>query len=285
MKKPPDVSLGAALAAARAELADVPGGSLDAELLVAHAAATTRTAVYAFPERPLTPAAAAQLQHQLAERRRGVPLAYLVGRRAFHAIEVEVTRDVLVPRPETELLVDLTLGLSLPAGARILDAGCGSGAVALAIKHARADLAVYASDRSLAALRVSQRNARALGLHVPLMCADWCTAIAPATLAALVSNPPYVAEADPALSGDIRHEPRAALTAGPDGLDDLRRLARTDALAPAGYLLLEHGHDQGAAVRTLLTQAGFTDVRTERDLAGHERVTMGRRMPGATDER
>jgi release factor glutamine methyltransferase len=220
----------------------------------------------------------------LAQRRKaGEPMAYLTGQREFHGRMFLVDAAVLVPRPDTEVLVDLALALA-PPGARVLDLGTGSGAIALSLACARADLRLCATDRSAAALAVARRNALALlgpggAGRVELRQGDWWQALAvTARFELVVANPPYLADDDPHLAGGLRFEPREALVAAEAGLADLRRiaLAAPRHLAPGGWLLCEHGMAQGAAVRALLTQAGLVGVRTEQDAERRERVTLGR---------
>jgi release factor glutamine methyltransferase len=222
----------------------------------------------------------------IARRARGEPIAYLTGARGFHALELRVTPDVLIPRPETELLVELALQrIPVDADCMVADLGTGSGAVALAIAHARPRARVVATDSSEAALRVAQANAERLGLrNVAFAQGDWCAALGDRRFDVMVSNPPYVAEHDPHLSeGDLRFEPRTALSSGADGLDAIRLIVR-DArahLRKDGWLLLEHGFDQGAAVRDLFTRHGYAEPFTECDLEGRERDSGGRILPPA----
>lgn len=205
--------------------------------------------------------------------RSGEPLAYLLGRQTFYGIDLEVDARVLVPRPDTETLVTWALE-KLPPGASVLDLGTGSGAIALAVKQARPDVTVEAVDASDAALAVARANAARLGLHVGFRIASWFEGAA--RYALVVSNPPYIAEGDPHLP-DLGHEPASALVAGPDGLADLRHIVghAPAHLEPGGWLLLEHGWDQAAAVRTLLADAGFTQVASRCDLSGIERCSGG----------
>jgi release factor glutamine methyltransferase len=240
------------------------------------------TWLYAWPDTELGPAQQAAFDALLVRRAAGTPVAHLTGRREFWGLDLKVSPDTLIPRPDTELLVEsaLELGAGRP-GLRVLDLGTGSGAVALAIAHEHPGWQVTAIDASAAALAIARDNAAALGLdHVQLLAGHWFDAIAAgAQFDLIVSNPPYVCETDPHLSrGDVAHEPRSALTAGRDGLDDLRQIiAQTPArLAPGGWLALEHGWDQGGAVRQLLQAAGFDRITTCQDLAGHDRVTLGR---------
>jgi release factor glutamine methyltransferase len=221
----------------------------------------------------------------LVERRaRGEPVAYLTDRRAFWSFEVEVGPDVLIPRPETELLVELALA-AIPDmdGVAAADLGTGSGAVAIALALERPPWRVVATDASPGALVVARRNVERLGVrNVELREGHWAAALGDERFALIVSNPPYVAARDPhLLHGDLPGEPRSALVAGPDGLDAIRALVPGAAahLEPGGWLMLEHGPDQGAAVRALLVAAGLTEVRTVRDLGNRDRVTLGRRDP------
>ncbi|HET6604023.1 MAG TPA: peptide chain release factor N(5)-glutamine methyltransferase, partial [Xanthomonadaceae bacterium] len=217
----------------------------------------------------------------LQRREAGEPVAYLVGRRPFWTLELQVTPDTLIPRPETELLVELALERIDAAGPeKVLDLGTGSGAIALAIASERPRAQVMATDASAQALEVARANARANGVaNVWFACGEWYSAVEGRRFDAIVGNPPYIAQDDPHLEqGDLRYEPRAALVSGVDGLDAIRAIvAGAPAhLFPGGRLLLEHGFDQGPAVRSLLEAAGFSDVRTFCDLEGRERVSGGR---------
>ena len=220
----------------------------------------------------------------VARRRRGEPIAYLTGRREFWSFDLVVTPDTLIPRPETEHLVEAALRVVAPdAAATIADIGTGSGAVAIAIARERPRAFVVGTDRSPAAVAVACANAMRLDVrNVSFVAADACGALAPGGWSVIVSNPPYVAENDPHLTtGDVRFEPREALVSGPRGLDMLDALARhaPRRLVSGGWLVLEHGREQGPEVRALLSRGGFTSVETVSDLAGNERVTLGRRTP------
>lgn len=224
----------------------------------------------------------ASFDHMLQRRLAGEPLAYILGEREFHGLDFRVTPAVLIPRPETELLVELALQ-RLPQGGRILDLGTGSGAVALSIAHARPDVQVTAVDASADALEVAHDNARRMSLeNVRLLQSDWYSALHGDCFDLVVANPPYVALGDPHLQeGDLRFEPAAALSSGKDGLDDIRHIV-TQApvfLEPGGWLLLEHGFDQADKVREMLLQAGLQNVFSERDLSGIERDSGGQTLP------
>lgn len=271
----------------RALLADAArqlGGDaarLEAELLLAHALGKPRAWLYAHAGDAVDDAAQAAFAALLARRLAGEPVAYLVGARGFWSLELEVTPATLIPRPETELLVELALA-RLPADAktRVADLGTGSGAIALAIARERPRADVLATDASAEALAVARRNAQRLGsANVAFAQGDWCNALRGARdFDLIVSNPPYIAAGDPHLGeGDLRFEPATALASGLDGLDAIRTLVR-DARAHLhsdGWLLFEHGYDQGAAVRALLAAAGYREVFTARDLEGRERVSGG----------
>jgi release factor glutamine methyltransferase len=271
-------TVGQALAAARAASIE----RLDAQLLVAHALQQSRAWVIAHEDAALSPADVVRLQALFARRAGGEPLAYIVGEREFHGLRLRVTPDVLVPRSDTETLVDWALALMAPLRApRVIDLGTGSGAIALAVKHARPDAEVHATDLSAAALTVARANGQALGLAVTWHHGAWWQAVPEATFDIALANPPYVAPADPHLQA-LRHEPSIALTPSDDRGDGLADLARIVAgAAPhvraGGWLLLEHGADQGAAVRALLLAAGWDGVQTRLDLASQERVTAARR--------
>ncbi len=258
---------------------------LEAQMLLLHALGQppqARAWLLAHDDAAL-PADAATRLHALATRRlAGEPMAYLTGEKHFHGLRLQVDARVLDPRDDTETLVDWALAL-LPADAprRVLDLGTGSGAIALAIAHARPQARVTAVDASADALTVARANAGQLGLAVTLHHGDWLAPVAGERFDLIVSNPPYIAEGDAHLPA-LAHEPRSALVSGADGLDDLRRIVATAPahLAPGGWLLLEHGWDQAAAVRALLTDAGLTQVQSRRDLAGIERCSGGCHHPG-----
>ena len=255
---------------------------LDAEVLLVQVLGWSRARLLAHPGASLDPASARRFEALVERRRGGEPIAYLTGRREFWSLDFIVTPDTLIPRPETEHLVEAVLGVVSPGDtATIADIGTGTGAVALALAHERPGAFVIGSERSRAAVAVARANAARLGIgNVSFIVADSCAALAPTHWSVIVSNPPYVAENDPHLTtGDVRFEPPEALVSGPRGLTMLETLARQGParLARGGWLVLEHGRDQGSAVRALLSGAGLGAIETVRDLAGNERVTLGRR--------
>lgn len=250
---------------------------LDAELLLAHALGVSRTALHMDPDRPVTGDAVRTYQDLVRRRSAGhEPVAYLLGSKGFRHIELQVDARVLVPRPETELLVDV--GLGAPQGARVLDVGTGSGAVALALAHERPDLEIVGADLSEDALAVAAANRDRLGLAVELVHADLLGGLGE-RWDAVLSNPPYVAERDAAsLPPDVlRHEPRGALMGGEDGLDVIRRLVPQAAATQASLIALEIGAGQAREVSALVAAAGYGEVSALPDLAGIERVVVGRR--------
>jgi release factor glutamine methyltransferase len=268
----------AAGATAGALQAALPLDPLENRILLCHALGLTRVGLITQSERRLTEAEAAALAALVARRQRGEPIAYLVGRREFFGLDFRVTDAVLIPRPDTELLVELALE-RLPAQGRVLDMGTGSGAIAVAIAHTRQDAGVTALDVSAEALEVARTNAAAHGARVRFLQSDWFAALGSEVFDLIVSNPPYIAEGDAHLSqGDLRFEPAGALTDHADGLSALRTIAggARARLVAQGWLLMEHGYDQAAQVRALLAQQGYAGVQSWRDLAGIERVTGGR---------
>ena len=254
---------------------------LDAQVLLSRLLERPRSWLIAHGDEPLDAGLAAQLGPWLERRAEGVPLAYLLGEKEFHGLLLKVSPDVLVPRPDTETLVDWALEVlqspSLPASARVLDLGTGSGAIALAIKHAKPQTHVTALDASPEALAVARENARRLGLDIHLRVSRWWQDLPGQRFHLAVSNPPYIAGDDAHLPA-LRHEPRLALTPEGDGLDAFRDIIAESAghLFPGGWLLLEHGHDQAGSVEALLRQHGFASIATRHDLAGNARCTGGR---------
>jgi release factor glutamine methyltransferase len=251
---------------------------LDAQLIVARHAGVTRPWLMAHPDSALDDAQWSACRDDFIRRADGVPLAYLAGEREFHGLRLKVTSDVLDPRPDTETLVDWALELLDDGPRAVVDLGTGSGAIALAVRHARPHAEVVATDASGAALRIAHENSRRLGLDIRLSQGDWWAAVGHRRFHLALSNPPYIAAADPHLAR-LEHEPMQALTPGPSGLEAIERIVSGAPahLLPGGWLLLEHGHDQAEAVRAELSRHGFCDVRSRDDLAGIRRCSGGRR--------
>ena len=260
--------------------AGLPLDPLENRILLCHATGLTRVQLITQGDRPLAPDEAARLTDLVARRQRGEPIAYIVGRREFFGLDFQVGPAVLIPRPDTELIVELALE-RLPQGpARLLDMGTGSGAIAVAVAHTRPDADVTALDVSPDALALAQANAAANGARVRFLHSSWFDALdAGEIFDVIASNPPYIAAGDEHLAqGDLRFEPVGALTDHADGLSALRTIIEGSSrhLVPGGWLLLEHGYDQAEAVRTLLVNAGYAEVQSWQDLAGIERVSGGR---------
>ncbi len=258
--------------------------ALEARLLLARVLQRNRAWLSAHPEAPVTSAQAQAFAALCSRREQGEPIAYLLGEREFYGLRLRVNPSALIPRPETEILVELALArLPQDAPGTVLDLGTGTGAIALALADARPLATCTATDISPEALALARANASELGLHnVDFVVSDWYAALAPQAWDLIVANPPYIAGSDRHLErGDLRYEPRVALTPEGDGLAALRRIVAGAAarLKPGGWLIVEHGWDQGTAVRSLFVDAGFAAPQTERDLAGIERVTLAR--PGA----
>ncbi len=272
------------LQAATARLAALPESTprLEAEILLSEASGWSRTRLITWPERQLGPASVNAFKALLARRLRGEPVAYIRGRQAFWSLELEVSPETLIPRPETECLVETALELlDAERPLHIADLGTGCGAIAAALASERPPWRLVATDRAAGALAVARDNFRTLGLgRITALRAHWLSALAADSLDAILSNPPYIAADDPHLSrGDLRFEPTPALTPGSDGLAAIRAIA-ADArrcLRPGGLLLVEHGFDQGLAVRQVFAAAGLLSIRTGQDLAGQDRFTLGYR--------
>ena len=254
----------------------------EAEILLGHALDKSRAWLYAHGDDEISDAAAETFRSLLKQRVAGTPVAYLVGHREFWTLEFVVTPAVLIPRPDTELLVELALR-QIPQGEKvdIVDLGTGSGAIALSIARERPLACVVATDASDEALAVARINAERLEIrNVEFLLSDWFGSLNRSMFDVIVSNPPYIASNDIHLSqGDLRFEPRGALASGFDGLDAIRDIVRNAPkhLKPGGGLLIEHGLDQGEAVRELFTQSGIVDISTSRDVESRERVTSGRK--------
>ncbi len=248
---------------------------IECELLLGQVMSLNRAQILAYPEREISTDALQLLQPVVEQLREGKPFAYITGSREFWGLDLRVTADVLVPRPETELLVELIIELA-PNGGNMIDLGTGSGAIAIAVKTERPDLSITAIDSSCAALKIARHNACKLKVDVTFNQQSWLQG-SNSAWDIIVSNPPYIADNDPHLP-DLLAEPRQALVAGPDGLDDIRQIIpqASQRLRPGGYLLIEHGYDQADRVQQLMSAAKLNNVHSRKDLAGIERVTLAR---------
>ena len=263
-----------------ADLPDSPTPQLDAELLLAAALGKPRSYLRTWPEREPDAAQQALFDTYLQRRRAGEPVAYILGHQGFWSLDLEVASHTLIPRPDTELLVETALELLPATPLAALDLGTGTGAIALALASERPLWQVTGVDRVEDAVALAERNRQRLKLdNAEFLHSHWFSALAGRHYGLILSNPPYIRADDHHLDqGDVRFEPSSALVSGADGLDDIRVIIQTAPahLLPGGWLLLEHGFDQAEAVRALLTAAGFNDVHSRRDLAGHERISLGR---------
>ncbi|OOV90930.1 MULTISPECIES: peptide chain release factor N(5)-glutamine methyltransferase [Pseudomonas] len=263
-----------------ADMPDSPTARLDVELLLAAALGKSRSYLHTWPEKIVSSEDALTFASYLQRRRSGEPVAYILGQQGFWKLDLEVAPHTLIPRPETELLVEAALELLPATPAQVLDLGTGTGAIALALASERPAWQVMAVDRVLEAVALAERNRQRLHLHnATVLSSHWFSALQGHRFDLIISNPPYIADNDPHLvAGDVRFEPASALVAGHDGLDDLRLIiAESPAhLNDGGWLLLEHGYDQAQAVRDLLLNQGFDGVHSRIDLGGHERITLGR---------
>jgi len=267
-----------------AELPDSPTARLDVELLLAAALGKPRSFLHTWPERIVSTEAAVTFAGYVERRRTGEPVAYILRQQGFWKLDLEVAPHTLIPRPDTELLVEAALelhaGTPSLAPVSVLDLGTGTGAIALALANERSAWNVTAVDRVPEAVALAERNRQRLHLdNVKVLTSHWFSALEGQRFELIISNPPYIASADPHLAaGDVRFEPSSALVAGVDGLDDLRLIIgqAPSHLEAGGWLLLEHGYDQAAAVRDLLANQGFERVHSRKDLGDHERISLGR---------
>lgn len=251
---------------------------LDAELLLNHVSGLSRSSFRAFPEREVDAPLAAEFESLVAQRIEGMPVAYLLGHQEFWSLPFKVSSSTLIPRPDTECLVEQALALSLPDDAKVLDMGTGTGAIALALASEQPNWLITACDLQEDAIALAQANARELRLPVNVFQSSWFTGLPTDRFDLIVSNPPYIASDDDHLGeGDVRFEPASALVAGADGLDDIRQIVSE---APAwlnnnGWLLLEHGFDQASAVQALFSERGFTQIESRKDYGSNDRMTLG----------
>ena len=251
---------------------------LDVEVLLCHTLGKDRAFLYTWPEHPLSEAQFADFHAAFERRKNGEPVAYITGEREFWSLPLEVEPSTLIPRPETELLVETALNLPLPDSAQVLDLGTGTGAIALALASENPSWAIHAIDQSPQAVALARRNCEKLQLaNAKVWQSSWYQNVTE-RYQLIVSNPPYINPQDPHLQqGDVRFEPHSALVAQRAGLADIEAIVAGAAeyLEPGGWLLLEHGYDQGEPVRQILRDARMVDVETRQDLAGHDRVTLG----------
>lgn len=274
------MTIAEALEQARQQLTGAEA-AIEAQQLLCHVLQCRPAYLLSWPEKPLTESQQDLLEELLKARQSGQPLAYIIGSRGFWDIELQVNSHTLIPRPDTELLVELALNLIQP-GMQVVDLGTGSGAIALALANANTGAEITATDVSAQALATARLNAHELNLNVQFVETSWLHGFQAKMFDLVISNPPYIAADDHHLSkGDVRFEPQSALISGDDGLDDIRQIADQALihLKPGGWLLLEHGHDQSTKVQALLTSLGYTAVQAHTDLAGHQRAVSAQ-WPG-----
>lgn len=255
---------------------------LDAELLLSYVTGLSRTSFRAWPERQVMATEARRFEALVHQRASGHPVAYLLGEQEFWSLPLKVNASTLIPRPDTECLVEAALGLPIPDDAQVLDLGTGTGAIALALASERGRWQVLACDAVASAVELAAENTQRLNLPVTVVLSHWFDNLPAGRFDLIVSNPPYVASGDHHLGeGDVRFEPSSALVAGDDGLDDIRVIVATSPqrLSASGWLMVEHGFDQGSAVRDLFRKAGLVAVETRRDYGNRDRLTLGQ-WPG-----
>lgn len=252
---------------------------IDAEALLIHCLNKTRSFLYTWPERTLTVEQFKNFQQMVKKRQQGMPVAHIIGEREFWSLPFIVNDSTLIPRPDTEILVETALNLDMRFNARVLDLGTGTGAIALAIAHERAKWRITAIDKVPEAVALAKANRANLQLeHVEILQSDWFSAVKDRDFDLIVSNPPYIAEQDEHLSiGDVRFEPQSALTAADEGYADIYHIAdkAREHLLPGGFLLLEHGYQQAIRVREKMIDLGYKDVATVRDFGSNDRCTLG----------
>lgn len=257
---------------------------LDAELLLGHITGLSRTSFRAWPEREVTDVQAKAFEALVQERVAGRPVAHLLGQQEFWSLPLKVSASTLIPRPDTECLVEVALALPLPPQARVLDLGTGTGAIALALASEHPDWRISACDAVPEAVALARENAVSLGLNLSVIQSSWFSALETEKFDLIVSNPPYISADDRHLEeGDVRFEPASALVSGSDGLDDLRLIIgqAPDWLVEGGWLLVEHGFDQAEAVAQLFHTRGFKAVETRQDYGNRDRMTLGQWSSGA----
>jgi len=264
-----------------AELTDSESARLDVEVLLGHVLGRERTWLYTWPEYELTVAEQGEFEALLARRKSGEPVAHLTGEREFWSLTLRVDPSTLIPRPDTELLVETALRLCPQSTLRALDLGTGTGAIALALASEKPGWQIVAAEKSEAALALAEDNRDRLGFtNVKVVKSDWFAQLPPQHFSLIVSNPPYIDAADPHLSqGDVRFEPSTALVAERQGLADIEHIAAQagDFLGENGWLLVEHGWQQAQAVREIFTAGGYREVESRKDFSGWERITLGRK--------
>lgn len=264
---------------AQLRLVQSESARLDAEVLLAHVLKQSRSYLHTWPERELSAAQLDVFETLVEAREQGQPIAHLIGEREFWSLPLRVNASTLIPRPDTEVLVETCLHLELPEQARVLDLGTGTGAIALALQSERPDWRLLAVDQAAAAVALARENAERLQLPVAVQQSDWFAQLAPQSFELIVSNPPYIAPDDPHLTlGDVRFEPHSALVSAANGFADLQSIITTAPayLSVGGWLVLEHGWEQAEGCRQRLVARGFSAVESRRDYANLERITLGR---------